>query len=228
MQNLVLLLRGIILEEVERWSAQSNTTINQFSCFGKWGRQISGNGALRVVYLMLLQRLSCFKTEIRERRPTGFDDFWDSAAGARRERYNSLPVSAAITSYCLPSSLHILSTSRFPLKLENVLPPLAFCWAYWVRYESLEGCFRIDHLCSLHMRLIYPPSGAYAVCQGPGRYISVLLAVDQKKKEEKKRDKYPPFCCLLTDRLMRQFKDLENRDGDSRAVSDTELMKCNE
>ena len=103
--------------------------------------------------------------------------------GARRERYNSLPVSAAITSYCLPSSLHILSTSRFPLKLEKVLLPLAFCWAYWIRYESLEGCYRIDHLCSLHMRLIYPPSGAYAVCQGPGRYISVLLAVDQKKRQ---------------------------------------------
>lgn len=74
------------------------------------------------------------------------------------------------------------------------------------------------------MRLIYPPSGAYAVCQGPGRYISVLLAVDQKKKKTNTL----PSVGSLTDRLMQQFKDLENRDGDSRAVTDIELMKRNE
>lgn len=48
------------------------------------------------------------------------------------------------------------------------------------------------------------------------------------RRSEKKKTNTLPSVGSLTDRLMQQFKDLENRDGDSRAVTDIELMKRNE
>lgn len=153
----------------------------------------------------------------------------------RNTTYNSLPVSATVTSNLSYSFLHFLSMSYFLLKTEFCITPIGFLvsilekiWEPWVCFVLMTCgffffffAFFLLKAFTMHMWLIYLPSGAKAI----HHWLSSSTESQFYWLETRKQQTTIPSIGTLIDRLIVQFKDLGNREGRSRAVTDMEQIK---